>query len=248
LKEVSFVMITWNRAPMLKLSIYELAESIEDKQNCEILIYNNCSDDSTKDILQKFEEDYKNKISIRITNGEKNIGLNAYKKLFKQAKGKIIVEVDDDVLSYPINVDKIFITYLSKFKKFGYLALDVIQNEFTTGAKHASSKYTEIRHGDLIVEKGPTGGWCTGFRRKDYQKISFIFNFFGRYNFKHGEDGALQILFRFIGKDSGIIKGKKCFHATGPYYSKHYKLLERDIEKYNDSGRTDLVEKYKNYE
>ena len=73
-----------------------------------------------------------------------------------------------------MNVDKIFITYLSKFKKFGYLALDVIQNEFTTGAKHASSKYTEIRHGDLIVEKGPTGGWCTGFRRKDYQK-NFIY-------------------------------------------------------------------------
>lgn len=248
MKEVSFVLITWNRASMLSIAIEELVKVIDQKSNCEILIYNNSSTDNTADILNDFKFKHCNMIDIKIVHGDKNIGLNAYKKLFSMAKGKIIVEVDDDVLAYPKEIDNIFIKYFNTFKKFGYLALDVIQNEHTTGAKHSSDKYRDVVIDNLTVEEGPTGGWCTGFRRKDYKWISFIFNSFGRYNFKHGEDGALQILFKIIGKRSGIIKGLKCFHATGPYYSKHYNLIDRDIEKYSDSGRVDLVSKYKNYE
>lgn len=248
MREVSFVMITWNRAAMLSIAIDELVDAIADKKNSEIFIYNNASTDNTESLLNEFKAKHESEINIKVINGKQNIGLNAYKKLFNLAAGKIIVEVDDDVLAYPHGIDNIFKDYFKTFKKFGYLALDVIQNEHTTGAKHSPEKYQDVIIGDMIVEKGPTGGWCTGFRRKDYRLISFIFNFFGKYNFKHGEDGALQILFKFIGKQSGIIKGKKCFHATGPYYSKHYNLLNRDIEKYNDSGRTDLVNKYKKYE
>ncbi|MCG8706887.1 glycosyltransferase family 2 protein [Brenneria sp. 4F2] len=240
----SFVILTWNRSPMLKVCLENLVKSIDDKKNSEIIIYDNSSPDDTMLVINDFENKHKNDISIKVIKGAENVGLRAYKELFSLAAGDYIIEVDDDILEFPKSVDSVFFNYLSVFKDYGYLALDVVQNEFTTGAKPSLDKYKIIKKDGMVVEKGPTGGWCTGFRRKDYRKIKFIFDFFDHYNFKHGEDGFLCKLFRLIGKKSGIISGIKCFHATGPHYSKVYGLLDRDIEKYSLSGRKDLVDWY----
>jgi len=243
----SFVILTWNRSPMLSACLNGLYNSIQDKEESEIIIYDNNSPDNTKEIINSFVDLYGDKIKTKVNFGNENIGLKAYKKLFSESKGDHIIEVDDDILEFPDGIDSIFVKYFSACKKYGYLALDVVQNEHTTGAKPRLDLYKIKNINGFIIEEGPTGGWCTGFRRKDYSKIKFIFNSFNHYNFKHGEDGFLSKLFRLLGKKSGIISGVKCFHATGPYYSKQYGLLERDIEKYRKSGRQDLVGIYSSF-
>lgn len=244
-KKVSFVILTWKRTNMLKICVPELIKSIEDKDNCEIIIFDNASNDETEVFLKEFVSNYSNIIDIKYYISEKNLRLQAYKKLFKMAKGELVVEVDDDVLAYPQGVDKIFIEYFDNFKDFGFLALDVIQNEFTNGAKPEQKHYTDVIVNNLVVESGPTGGWCSGFRATDFKKISWLFNLMPL-SMKSGEDGALQNLFKLFGKKSGIIKNKKCFHAAGSYYSKQYDQLSRDIEKYQSAGLNDFVENYKN--
>lgn len=197
----------------------------------------NGSTDKTSEVVKLYPE-------IKYTRLTKNLGLNAYKKLFNAAEGEYIVIVDDDVLDFPVDLDQIFIEYMSTFSDFGFLALDVIQNEFTDGAKPALANYTEVCHKDLVVQQGPTGGWCTVFRRKDYRKVKFLFQM-KNLNFKKGEDGTLSRLFRkWLKLKNGIIKNKYCFHACGPYYAKKYGHLEREIEKYRASGLEDYVEKY----
>lgn len=244
-KKISFVILTWNRAKMLKICLDELVCSISDKNSAEIIILDNYSSDNTREVITEFSQANEKYIDITTIFSQENKRLNAYKELFFKAKGNIVVEVDDDVLSYPKNIDLIFQEYFNKFPDFGFLCLDVIQNEFTNGAKPPVEAYLEIERENLIIQQGPTGGWCAGFRRRDFKKIAFLFRIIPL-SMKHGEDGMLVRLFKLIFKKSGVIKDKKCFHACGSYYSKQFDLLERDIEKYKVSGLHDFVEKYSN--
>lgn len=242
-KKISFVILTWKRSKMLRICLDELVNAIHDKSSSEIIIFDNASNDETESIIKEFSDKYQDIIDIKYYFSSQNLRLKAYKQLFKMASGEIVVEVDDDVLAYPSNVDEIFIKYFKTFKKFGFLALDVIQNEHTNGAKPDLTYYNDVTIENLTIQQGPTGGWCAGFRASDFRKISWIFNLLPL-SMKLGEDGALQNLFKLIGKKSGIIKDQKCFHAAGPYYSKQFEQLERDIEKYKVSGLTQFVDIY----
>lgn len=243
----SFVILTWNRGEMLPVCLEALYHAINDKKQSEIIIFNNASTDNTQTTLAAYKEKYQSNISIKIINNDKNLGLSAYQRLMPMAKGDYIIEVDDDVLEFPKAVDDIFVKYLNTFKKFGFLCLDVVKNEHTNGAKPPESEYTDISVDGLTVQIGPTGGWCAGFRRKDYRIISWFFEKFTKLSFNNGEDAVISRYFRRLGKKSGVIKDVKCFHAVGPYYAKQYSSLDRDIEKYETAGITYLSDEYKSH-
>ncbi|WP_147436169.1 glycosyltransferase family 2 protein, partial [Brenneria salicis] len=237
---------TWNRSKMLKLCLNRLHTAIKNKDECEIIILDNASTDNTKDVINEFQKEKKG-INIKTIFSRKNTGLNGYKKLFSKAKATYIVEVDDDVLDFPDGLDCIFDNYMSTFPEYGYLALDVIQNEYTDGAKPGAEYYTEVERNGMVIENGPTGGWCACFRKEDFKRTFSLFNIFQKFDFKNGEDGYLCKVLKKRGKKFGIIKGIKCFHASGPYYSKEFEQLDRDIIKYESSGLDNYVSKYKEY-
>lgn len=63
--------------------------------------------------------------------------------------------------------------------------------------------------------------------------------------FKVGADGLLTWLFHtYLRLKQGIIKDAVCFHAAGPYYSKQFGYLQRDIEKYKNSKLDRMVKVY----
>lgn len=235
--------MTWNRPKFLELCLEDLCKKMYYRNDCEIIVMDDASNNETAKMLDSYEK----KQGIKIIRNKKHRSLQAYKKLFGKAKGEYIVDVDDDVLQFPFHFDKTMIEYLNEYSDYGYLALDVIQNEHTNGAKPDASYYTEDVRNDKVVQRGVTGGWCTCFRRKDYLKIKWRFNF-TRINFKFSEDAALSNLFnRRLKLKSGIIKDHFCFHASGPYYAKQYGNLEREIEKYRSNDLGDFVDLYKSY-
>ncbi|MNL15553.1 putative glycosyl transferase [compost metagenome] len=241
---ISFLILTWNRPKFLQKCIESLISSINDLSSCEIIVMDNGSDDETFSVLEK----YRQSSYIRIIKLKKNYGIAGYKKLFNKARGKYCVIVDDDVLEFPKGLDNIFIDYMESYPDYGFIALNVIQNEFTNGAKPDISHYTEDVRKDKIIEAGPTGGWCACFRLSDYKKIRWRF-LFSNLSMKMSEDGMLSALFeRKLHLKSGIIKDAVCFHACGPYYAKEYGHLKREIEKYKNSGLKDFVEEYRKYE
>ncbi|MFF5381955.1 glycosyltransferase family 2 protein [Pedobacter suwonensis] len=240
----SFVILTWNRYKFLEKCIAALLSSISGKYLYEVIIMDNGSTDCTPEIL----EQYKKNENVRIITRNKNYGLKAYKRLFFHARGEYVVIVDDDVLEFPESVDTLFLDYMENFKNYGFIALNVIQNEFTDGAKPSIDMYTEETKGDMVIEAGPTGGWCACFRKRDYNKILFRF-LFTKVNMKVGEDGLLSALFwKHLRLKHGLIKNAYCFHACGPYYAKEYGHLDREIEKYKISGLDEHVERYKKFE
>ncbi|RIJ41465.1 glycosyltransferase family 2 protein [Pontibacter oryzae] len=241
--EISFVILTWNRYKFLEKCLEQLLSSIKDINQCEVVVMDNGSTDATAAVLEAYAD---NK-HVKVITRDANYGLNAYKKLFKAAAGEYIVIVDDDVLGFPEGVDKIFLDYMKAFPDYGFLALNVIQNEFTNGAKPGPEAYVEETRDGKVIERGPTGGWCACFRAKEFRKIKFLFSLMNL-NMKRSEDGLLAKLFqKRLGLKSGLIKEATCFHACGPYYAKEFGHLEREIEKYAKSGLKNFVDEYKKY-
>ncbi|WP_345949905.1 glycosyltransferase family 2 protein [Mucilaginibacter sp. PAMB04274] len=240
----SFVVLTWNRYKFLEKCLEELTNSLANPIQCEIIVMDNGSTDKTGEVLDRYKA---NKL-IRIIRRKKNYGLSSYKKLFGYARGEYIVVVDDDVLAFPKNMDSIFADYMQTFSNYGFVALNVIQDEFTNGAKPPAEHYTEETIDGKTIQHGPTGGWCTCFRKKQYRKLWWKF-MFADINMKTGEDGFLATAFREkLGLKSGIIKNAVCFHASGPYYARQYGHLDREIEKYAQAGLHDFVETYQKYQ
>jgi GT2 family glycosyltransferase len=240
----SFVLLTWNRFKFLEKCLEALIASIDRPEDCEIIVMDNGSTDETPAVLQR----YKASQLVKVVTRKKNYGLEAYKKLFALVQGEYIVVVDDDVLEFPRPLDSIFTDYMLAFPDYGFLGLNVVQNELTNGAKPGPDQYVEDIRGEKTVERGPTGGWCACFRRSDYRKLWLRLRF-SRLNMKHSEDGFLAVnLKKKLGLHSGIIREAVCFHATGPEYARQYGHLDREIQKYASSGLPSFVAAYKEYE
>ncbi|MGU3294728.1 glycosyltransferase [Williamsia sp. M5A3_1d] len=241
--EFSFIMLTWNRPRFLDASLSSLLSSIADRQRCEILVLDNGSDDATKAVLAR----YAGQQNLRIITLAENEGLQAYHRLFTAASGKYIVVVDDDVLDFPRHLDVIFDRYMSVFDDYGFLCLNVVQNEYTNGAKPPADAYSPDVRGDLTVERGPAGGWCACFRRRHYTLLAPLIRR-RRLSMASGEDGMLSNMFaRYLRKKHGVIRDHVCLHAAGPYYAAQYGHLDREIEKYEAVGLSELVTAYEDY-
>jgi len=86
---VSVVVVTWNRKNYLKICIESTKAS--DYKNIEIIVVDNDSDDGTKEMLKsEFPE-------VSYIKTDKNIGCGPARNIgFSKAKGKYIVQLDDD--------------------------------------------------------------------------------------------------------------------------------------------------------
>jgi glycosyltransferase involved in cell wall biosynthesis len=220
-----------------------LTHSIAEIGDCEVIVMDNGSTDKTRGVLER----YRNNELVKVIYREKNYGLNAFKKLFREAQGEYIVSVDDDVVQFPDDVDLIFGEYMKTFPDFGYVALNVVQNEFTNGAKPGPERYTEETRNGKTIQVGPTGAWCSCFRKSDFQKVRLGFRIIPL-SMKRSQDGILIWMFkRKLHLKSGIIKDAVCFHMNGPYYAKQYGHLDHEIEKYSKAGLQSFVKEFKKF-
>ena len=110
--KVSIVIVCYNYAKYVEFSIKSIIN--QEYKNWELIIVNDNSQDSTKEILDR----YKSK-KIKIINLKKNIG--AYKATnlaFKNVKGKYIAILDADDYSHPKRITQ-QVLELEKDSKIG---------------------------------------------------------------------------------------------------------------------------------
>lgn len=237
---VSIFIVTHNRLDFLKQCINSLLTTLNDIKY-ELIIWDNASTDGTKQFLEAL----KNPL-IKIKLSSDNIGTNAKCKAAAMCQGDFIVGIDDDVLSFPDNwIIKMLIAYKS-VPRLGYLSTDVIQNEYTTGAKPSSDLYfnKSFVEGEIIIQFGPTGGWCFMISRKIFEKIGNFADIHGRIFFS--EDGDFLNRLKSKGYRFGILKDVKVFHATGDHYNKNYMdIYEIKMKDYNDNRADNYHKKLK---
>lgn len=238
---ITFVMLTWNRRNFIEMCFDSFYENISSNCDYQFMVIDNGSDDGTAEFLKDCEKKDQN---LKVIYNKKNKGLSEYKKLLNKSKGDYIIIIDDDVIKFPRDFDLLMVNYIDNFTDFGFIALDVIQNEYTNGGKQEDHNYVNIVRNGYTISKGPAGGWCAILRRKDYAKIKLRFNL-SLLNMAKGEDGKLsKLMSSKLNLHFGIIKDKRCFHASGPYYSKIYGCLDRDIIKYKNAKLINFVNLY----
>ncbi|MEO8209281.1 MAG: glycosyltransferase [bacterium] len=220
MNQVSIIIITYNRLDFFKKCLNSVLKTTTGVGK-EILIWDNGSSDGTKDYINEVSGKFH---FIKSLFSKENIGVNAKALSFEAALGDYIVCIDDDVLELPAGWIEKMIDAFNIESKLGYLALDVIQNEHTTGAKMNDREYTEKKYSNgITLQFGPVGGWCFMVPRKVYEIVGKLRQVKGKIFF--GEDGDYIIRCRLKGYKSAILKDIKCFHATGKYYNENYTLI-----------------------
>ena len=135
--KVSIVIVCYNYAKYVEFSIKSIIK--QEYKNWELIIVNDNSQDSTKEILDK----YKSK-KIKIINLKKNIG--AYKATnlaFKNVKGKYIAILDADDYSHPKRISQ-QVLELEKNSKIGLVV---------TNYKFIDSNNNFIKNNRFISQK-----------------------------------------------------------------------------------------------
>lgn len=217
---LSIVVITYNRLDFFKKCISSVIETTPGIEK-EIIIWDNGSSDGTREYINEISTVHN---FIRPVFSETNVGVNAKGLGFELATGEFTVCLDDDILELPENWAEKMIAAFTAEPKLGYLALDVIQNEHTTGAKLSEENYKDKEYANgIVLQFGPVGGWCFMIPRTVYEIVGKLRQIKGKVFF--GEDGDYNTRCRLKGFKSAILKNVKCFHATGPYYNENYKFI-----------------------
>jgi len=218
---VSFFIVTHNRLKMLEKCSEALLRSIKN-MNYEVIIWDNASTDGTKEFLEKL---CKTDNRIRVVFDNTNSGVNGKGKAAEECKGDYIFGIDDDVLDFPENWAIEMINAYNCIPFMGYLATDVIQNEFTNGAKPGPEFYRIEKYcgGTYNLMIGPTGGWCFLISRKVYNEVGKFLILNDRVFFAEDGDYGVRTIGR--GFKVGILEGLKVFHATGDYYNTEYESI-----------------------
>lgn len=225
----SIVLITHDRLEMLRLCIDTILANTHGV-DYELIVWDNASSDGTGAYLDSVSERHPH---IRVAHSSENIGLNAVAAAIRLARGHYIIEMDDDILSVPDGWLAEMIRCFEAVPRAGYLAANVVQNDLTNGAKPESTRYFTADFGDgVVIEVGPTGGWCSITSRDVIEHIGNFVEMEGRVFF--GEDGEFATRCLLRGYRIGIIRSVRVFHACGPLANEAFGCLDVCKRKYAD--------------
>ena len=169
-RTASIVVLTHNRRHLLQQCVENVLQRASAR-TAEIVIWNNASADGTAEYLDRVDDP-----RITIVHHPVNIGVNAYKRLFAQATGDYLIEVDDDVISAPPGWDALLIEAYERLPDVGYLAANLANNphDITSGVMYGVNAHmyrTEDVNGVRIKVDGPVGGWCSLISRELYDRV-----------------------------------------------------------------------------
>jgi glycosyltransferase involved in cell wall biosynthesis len=230
----TLVVATRNRKEFLACAV----DAVLANTSCpfELFIMDNASEDGTDELCQALHR--RHPTQVRHFRMDRNFGTNAYALGFLEARFKYLVDMDDDVLALSKGWDHAAIKAFERFPRLGFLAMNVVQDEYTTGAKKDPSAYVEQSSGDTTLQVGPTGGWFSVTTRAHYNDVGgFIFK---PYKPFPPEDGKY---IRKLAKHdyfAAILKQKFVYHASGAYWNSAYGYTKIWDEKYRRDHKDHL--------
>lgn len=208
---VSLLMITWNKKPFLERSLPAILESLDGRFDHEFLILDNGSDDDTSSLIYEYSSKYS---IIKHCVMEKNVGLNGYWHLEKEASGDILVTVDDDIFYVTPNWEAVFSRILyAEFggKRIAYLCATPLNRDGGLFGKIAGhGKLDKI---DIAI--GPAGGWFTAIKKNVLEELG---GFHVGMEEMYLEDKDIQIRAQKAGYLCGSTPQVRVFHARSPKF------------------------------
>lgn len=100
---VTLALFSYNQEGFVRLAVEGALN--QDYENLEIILSDDCSPDSTFDIIQRMTKEYTGPHRVLVNRNEKNLGLASHiNRVFALAKGEIIVVASGDDISLPNRV------------------------------------------------------------------------------------------------------------------------------------------------
>ncbi len=230
----TLVVATRNRKEFLACAVDAVVSNTE--LPFELFIMDNASEDGTDEMCQGLQKRHAGR--VRHFRLDRNFGTNAYALGFLQARFKYLVDMDDDILALSRGWDRAAVDAFERFPRLGFLAMNVVQDAYTTGAKKQPGSYTEKTNGNSTLQIGPTGGWFSVTTRAHYNEVGgFIFK---PYKPFPPEDG--KYIRRLSKHDyfAAILKHKFVYHASGAYWNGAYGYTKIWDEKYRRDHKDHL--------
>lgn len=225
----SILLVTYNRLAMLRECISSVLANT-GVVDYELLVWDNASTDGTGEYLDIIASSHP---QVRVVHHSENIGLNGVAACVRLARGHYLVEMDDDVVEVPSGWLAGMIRAFDAVPRAGYLAANVVQDETTTGAKPAQDRYLVLDYGrGVVIEHGPTGGWCTMTSKAVVKRIGNFVEMPGRIFFSEDGDFSQRcVAHRYR---IGIVRHVRVYHAAGVKKNLEYGCGEVCRLKYSD--------------
>lgn len=215
---ISVIVLTNNRDHLLPRCVEDVLLRTSDATR-EMVIWNNASEDGTREYLDSLDEP-----RITVVHHDENIGTNGYAQAVKLTSSPYIVVVDDDVIEAPQGWDKTLLDAFLKIPNMGYLVADLKEDpndsayQYLKYAKEVRKVYTRREVNGVTILEGPTGSGCAMTSREVYERVGG----FGQHRklvFWH-EDAAYVRSVLKHGYRTAILEELEVWHAGSPYYSK----------------------------
>jgi GT2 family glycosyltransferase len=215
---IAIVVITYNRLHLLRRCVEDVLRRTSEKTQ-EIIVWNNASEDGTREYLDALDER-----RLTAVHHPENIGMNAYAKAFSLTSQDYLVELDDDVVEAPPRWDETLLDAFLRIPKMGYLAANLVDDPNDSASQYIKylreqrSAYTRREIEGITILEGPTGGSCTMTSRELYQRVGG----FGQdaKSVYWREDARYIRGIHRLGYGSAVLEGLSVRHAGSPYYSK----------------------------
>jgi GT2 family glycosyltransferase len=215
---IAVIVLTHNRAHLLERCVEDVLGRVSEKTQ-EIIIWDNASDDGTREYLEGINDP-----RIRVVSHPENIGTNAYAPAVKLTSAPYIVEVDDDVIEAPHGWDAILLEAFLKIPNIGYLVADLKEDpndsayRYLKYAKEERKVFTRKEVNGVTILEGPTGGGCSMTSRVIYDRAGG-FRQHRKLIFWHEAASYVRDV-RKLGYRTAILEDLKVWHAGSPFYSK----------------------------
>jgi hypothetical protein len=203
---------------------------------CEILLWLNVADDG----LEAFLADHGARgAPVRVLGRTpENVGMRAYRELFRAARYPLLAQIDDDVVAVSRGIAERAAGIFEAFPDVRQVVADVWQDAFTTGARPPLADYrcVDARAG---LFDGPIDGWFSIHHRSilplllalPYAPYCYLGAMVRRELQRRRQRGLLCTRMRV-------------FHVVGPAYASLFGMLDAEVEKYRRLGRTEIVDWY----
>lgn len=212
---INVAVITHGRAHLLRQCVENVLARAE--LATEIVIWDNASEDGTRDYLRGLDNP-----RVRVILHNENIGQNAYARIFPTTTQPFLIELDDDVIDAPQGWDRMLLEAYEKLPGVGFLSASLMDDPYDWCAKTMWHDRPHLYRADTVngvglLRGGPVGGYCAITDRALHDRVGGFPERPGETFFP--EDGLYVEAVQRAGHEAAILEPLRVHHAGGDYYS-----------------------------
>ncbi|MBS0445362.1 MAG: hypothetical protein JSR59_05355 [Proteobacteria bacterium] len=225
------------RPTYARLLIDDLVE--KTSAPCEILVWLNVADAAFDADIAAWTA---RGVPLRVIGRTpENIGMQAYRQLFRAARYPLITQIDDDVVCVSRGIAERADRLFRRHASVRQLVADVWQDEHTTGARPTLDQYRPFDAAAGLYS-GPVDGWFSIYHRSILPLLLAL------PQVPYYPIGAAVRARLAQRRQHGLLdRGMQVFHVIGPAYADAFGMLDFEIAKYRRLGRHDIAAWYEGW-